>query len=172
LAILACLITAFAALGVRLYVYPQIDQLRRADAILILSGPHHDRYPFGLELAEQGWAPNLVISNPSGAGDRWVTRVCAAPHPKFTVHCFAPDPATTKGEGRELRRLAAQYGWHTVIVVTFRPHVSRARYILEQCFDGDLVMVASPTPVSTLRWSFEFLYQSAGYARSLLQPGC
>jgi len=171
-AVLVCLLCIAAAAGVPVYVRPQIDQLRHADAILILSGPYHRRYPFGFGLAEQGWAPNLVISNPSGAYDRSLTDYCAAPHPKFAVHCFVPDPTTTKGEARELRRLASQYGWHTIIVVTFRPHISRARFILQLCFDGDLVMVANPAPISGPRWAFEYLYQTAGYARAVLQPGC
>ena len=173
LAILVCLLfTAAVVAGLPVYVRPQIDQLRHADAIVILSGPHHRRYPFGLDLAGQSWAPNLVVSNPSGAANRELTDYCAAPHPEFAVHCFVPDPPTTKGEARQLRRLASQYGWRTVIVVTFRPHISRARFILEQCFDGDLVMVASPGRISGPRWAFEFVYQTAGYARAVLQPGC
>ncbi len=167
LAVVVCLLCGVVAAGLPVYVRPQVDQLRHADAILVLSGPKHGRYPFGLDLAKQGWAPELVISNPAGTAD-----LCAAPDPGITVHCFVPDPVTTKGEGRELRRLAAQYGWHTVIVVTFQPHISRARYILGQCFDGDLVMVASPTHISPARWGFEYAYQTAGYLRAVLQPGC
>jgi uncharacterized SAM-binding protein YcdF (DUF218 family) len=163
--------TATAA-GLPVYVRPQIDQLRQADAILILSGPSHRRYSFGFDLARQGWAPNLVVSNPGGAADRRLTDYCATPQPGFAVHCIVPDPATTKGEARQLRRLASQYGWRTVIVVTFRPHISRARFILEKCFDGNLVMLASPAHISGKRWAFEYLYQTAGYARTVLQPGC
>lgn len=171
-AVLVCLLLAAAVAGLPVYVRPQVDQLRRADAILVLSGPHHLRYPFGFDLAEQGWAPNLVISNPNPADNPRLTDFCAAPHPGVAVHCFDPDPATTKGEGRELRRLAMEYGWRTIIVVTFRPHISRARFILHQCFDDDLVMVASPDQISGPRWAFEYLYQTAGYARALVQPGC
>ncbi len=172
-AVLVCLlITTAAASGLPVYVSPQIDQLRYADAIFVLSGPYHRRYPFGLDLARQGWAPNLVISNPSGAADPMLADYCAARHQGFAVRCIVPDPVTTKGEGRQLRRLATEYGWRTVIVVTFRPHISRARFILEQCFDGNLVMVASPARISESRWAFEYLYQTAGYARTVLQPGC
>lgn len=163
--------TAVAA-GLPVYVHPRVDELRHADAIVILSGPHHSRYPFGFELAEQGWAPNLVVSNPSGTDNPRLTRYCAERHALFTVHCFDPDPPTTKGEARKLQRLVDEYGWRTVIVVTFRPHVSRARYILRQCFDGELVMVPNPTPISARRWAFEYLYQTAGYVRTLLQSGC
>jgi uncharacterized SAM-binding protein YcdF (DUF218 family) len=171
-AMLVCLLFTAATAGLPVYVRPQIDQLRHADAILILGGPYHRRYPFGFDLAGQGWAPNLVVSNPSGAANPELTDYCAAPHPEFAVYCFVPDPPTTNGEARQLRRLASQHGWRTVIVVTFRPHISRARFILEQCFDGDLVMVASPAHISGPRWAFEYLYQTAGYAHTVLQPGC
>jgi uncharacterized SAM-binding protein YcdF (DUF218 family) len=166
------LLTAAVIGGLLVYVRPQIDPLRHADAILILGGSGRHRYAFGLDLGLQGWAPKVVVSNPRGPDDPWLTKYCATPHPRLDLHCFVPDPPTTKGEGRELRRLAAQDGWRTVIVVTFRPHISRARFILEQCFDGDLVMVASPDHISLPRWAFEYVYQTVGYVRAALQPSC
>ncbi len=33
-------------------------------------------------------------------------------------------------------------------------------------------MVDSPARLSVPRWAFEYAYQSAGYARAVLQPGC
>ena len=168
-----CLLLIAAVIGgLPVYVRPQIDRLRHADAILILGGEGKSRYLVGLDLGLKGWAPNLVVSNPPEAKDVWGRDFCAAPPPRLDVHCFVPDPSTTKGEGRELRRLASQYGWRTVIVVTFRPHISRARFILEHCFDGDLVMVASPAHISVPRWAFEYVYQTSGYLRAALQPGC
>jgi hypothetical protein len=158
--------------GVPVYVRPQTDRLRHADAILILGGPDYHRYTFGLDLGSQGWAPNVVVSNPIGADDPWLTRFCAAPQTRYELHCFTPDPETTKGEGRELRRLASQHGWRTVIVVTLLPHISRARFILEQCFDGELVMVPIPVHLSVPIWAFHYVYQTAGYVRALFQPGC
>jgi uncharacterized SAM-binding protein YcdF (DUF218 family) len=169
----ACaLLTAAVLAGIPLYVKPHVDPLRHADAILILGGRDYDRYPFGISLGEQGWAPNVVISNPNGPTDTWLAGICRSPHQKFSLRCFDPSPETTKGEGRELRRLATQYGWRTVIVVTFMPHISRARYILEQCFDGDLVMVASPASISMRTWASEFVLQTAGFVRAFLQPTC
>jgi hypothetical protein len=103
--------------GAPVYVRPQIDPLWHADAIFILGGAYYGRYPFGLELGSEGWAPKVLVSNPPGRP--WLTDYCATPHPALDVRCFVPDPPTTKGEGRELRRLADQNGWRTVIVVTF-----------------------------------------------------
>jgi uncharacterized SAM-binding protein YcdF (DUF218 family) len=169
----ACvLLTAAVIGGLPIYVRPQIDPLRHADAIFILGGYGDLRYSFGLELGMQGWAPTVVVSNPHGKDDPWLTRYCATRHAGFDLQCFSPDPPTTKGEGQQLRRLASQFGWRTVIVVTFRPQISRARYILEHCFDGDLVMAASPDHLPARRWVYEYVYQTAGYARALLGPGC
>ena len=132
-----------------------------------MGGEDYRRYPFGFELGMQAWAPMVVVSNPHGADDAWLTDYCATPHPGFDLECFVPDPPTTKGEGQELRRLAEQYGWRTVIVVAFRPHISRARFILEQCFTGDLVMVASPADISAPTWAFQFVAARIQAAHSL-----
>ena len=91
--------------GLPVYVRPQVDPLRHADAILILGGPDYRRYTFGLDPGAQDWAPNVVVSNPKGTDDAWLTRLCAPPQAGFDLHCFIPDPPSTKGEGRELRRL-------------------------------------------------------------------
>lgn len=161
-----------ALAGIPVYVRPQIDPLRPADAIIILGGEGHRRYPYGFELGADGWAPDVVVSNPLGTKDDWLTDFCASPHREFRLHCFVPDPPTTKGEARELRRLAEQYGWRTVIVVTFRPHISRARYILQRCYNGALIMVESPARISVPKWIGEYVYQTAGYVRAVLQRGC
>jgi uncharacterized SAM-binding protein YcdF (DUF218 family) len=173
LVVSVCLLLIAAVIGgVPVYVRPQVDQLRHADAILILGGTDYGRYPFGLDLGSKGWAPRVVVSNPNGSDDPWLANYCATPHPGPELYCFVPDPLTTKGEGRELRRLAARYGWRTVIVVTFRPHISRARFILERCFDGDLIMVASPTRLSLPGWAYEYVAQTMGYLKAAAQPGC
>lgn len=166
------LLLAAVVAGVPVYVRPQVDQPRHGDAILILGGPNYYRYTYGFELGSQGWAPNVVVSSPHGREDKWLTQFCATPQTRFQLRCFTPDPPTTKGEGRELRRLASRYGWRTIIVVTLLPHISRARFILEQCFDGDLVMVPIPNRLSLPIWAFQYVYQTAGYARALVQPGC
>jgi uncharacterized SAM-binding protein YcdF (DUF218 family) len=166
-AVVAALIVA----GFPVYVRPQVDPVRKADAIFILGGPSYGRYPRGFELGSRGEAPTVVVSNPNGRNDPWLTQQCASAH-AFEIMCFVPDPPTTRGEGRELRRLAAERRWRTVVVVTFRPHVSRARFILQRCFDGELVMVEPDDPVSARRWVVEYALQTVGYVRAALQPGC
>jgi uncharacterized SAM-binding protein YcdF (DUF218 family) len=155
--------------GFPVYVRPQIDPLRKADAILVVGGADPDpRYRYGFELARQGWAPQLVISDP----DRQLGAQCAASYSGFTVECFVPDPRSTLGEARELRRLAAEKHWRTVIVVVYTPHISRARYIMGKCFDGALIMSAAPAHLTVLDWAWMYVYQSAGYLKSLVGGPC
>lgn len=170
--VVALVLMLVTAAGVPVYVHPRTDELRRADAIFVLGGPGYDRYVLGFELAEQGWAPTLVVSNPNGSRDPWLASKCVQSHPNFNVQCFFPDPPTTQGEAQELGRLAAKYNWHTVIVVTLRSHVSRARQIVERCYDGDLVVVASRTHLNAFKWVWQYAYQTAGYARAAFQSGC
>ena len=163
------MVVTLIAAGYPVYVRPQIDALRKADAILIVGGADPlPRYRYGFELADQGWAPHLVVSDP----DRQLTKPCSATHRGFTVECFVPDPRTTLGEARELRRLAEENHWRTVIVVAYPPHISRARYIIGRCFDGALMMAAAPDRLSIPDWAFMYGYQSAGYVKSLFSGGC
>ncbi len=168
--VVAAALTATAAC-VPTYVEPQLDELHRADAILVLGGPGHERYTYGLDLARKGLAGRVLLSDPSGGSDAWLNRLCGARF-AFAVVCFDPDPATTAGEARALRDLATAGGWNSVIVVTFRPHVSRARYIVQRCYGGDVMMAAGPADISAADWMWQIGYQTAGYVRSVFQRGC
>ena len=166
------LVIAALVTGLPVYVRPQTDSLRHADAIFVLGGEDWRRHSLGIELGMAGWAPKVVLSHPDGPGDNWASENCGKAYPGFEVDCFLPDPSTTRGEAREVRRRAEQYGWNRVIVVTYTPHISRARFVLQRCFDGELIMVASPAELSLWGWASEYLYQTAGYLKAELEPGC
>lgn len=161
------------AAGYPVYVRPQVDEPRQADAVLVLGGTAAgQRYLRGLQLAHDGMAPTLVLSNPYRPADPVLDAICGRSQPGFEVLCFAPDPRTTLGEGRELHRLASERGWRTVIVVTSTSHISRARYIIGKCFAGELVLVETPTTLSPWGWAWLYAYHSAGYVKSWLQGAC
>ena len=167
------LLLALGCLGIAgypFYVRPQIDPLRKADAIFVLGGYGFDRYDLGMQLEQEGWAPVLVDSGGYHHIDLW--NLCLTPRPPLNVVCFVASPPTTQGEAQELRRFAAKYGWRKVIVVTHRTHVSRARFILQRCFDGELIMRASSEKISLLTWLSEYFYQTVGYVKALLNPQC
>jgi uncharacterized SAM-binding protein YcdF (DUF218 family) len=155
--------------GIPVYVRPQIDSLRKSDAIYVLGGSGSG-YLFGVELAKGGWAPTVVLSG--GFTEPWLWPRCWRPSPPVNIVCIAPHPQTTLGEAHELRLLAAKYGWRRVVVVTSRPHISRARFILERCFAGELIMVESPAEISIARWAYEYVYQTAGYVKALANNDC
>ncbi|AKC37982.1 DUF218 domain [Mycolicibacterium phlei] len=168
---IAVLTTGFVTAGWRVYMHPQTDPLRPADAIVVLGGTPYERFDVGLDLAKRGYAPYLLIAQSTGANDRNMDKYCKG-HFTFTVSCFIPDPWTTEGEAQEIRAKAQELGWHHIIVITFTPHVSRARYIVGKCFDGELTMVASPTPSGVAFWSWMFVRQSGSYVKAFLTPGC
>lgn len=165
----ALVVGAVAAAGYPVYVEPKVDKPRAADAILVVGGDAPEpRFRRGLELARQGLAPHLVLSNPGGQ----VQHHCNDDIAGVAVECFDPEPRSTLGEARKLGRLAAERNWRTVMVVTYTPHISRARYIMQSCFDGELVMVEVPIRLPVTSWAWMYLYQSAGYVKAFLGPGC
>ncbi|OBF25118.1 hypothetical protein A5727_05490 [Mycobacterium sp. ACS4331] len=166
---LLAIVVVVGLAGYPVFVAPRVDDPRVADAILVVGGDGPAaRVRHGLDLARQGWAPHVVLSNPGGQ----VGQLCNLDDPAFTVECFDPDPRSTLGEARELGRLAAERSWRTVIVVTYPPHISRARYIMGRCFDGEVIMSAAPLDLSIPYWVWMYLYQSAGYAKAWLHRGC
>lgn len=152
--------------GWPVFVSPKIDEPQPADAVIVLGGAHDGREEVGLDLVRRGYAPRIIFSNPYGDNDKKMQSICHGSF-DFPVDCFVPAPSTTEGEGFEIERLAQLHGWKTVIAVTFVPHISRARYIISQCYSGELLMVASRPELSIGTWAFNYVYQTAGYIRNL-----
>ena len=147
-------------------VDPTVNRATHADAVVVLGPPTKDgRLETGLTLINQGYARNLVISLNSPK-QRRASAVCDRPPAGVSVTCFSPDPATTQGEAQHIRRLVSAQHWKTVIVVTSTYHISRARMIIERCFDGRLEMVAARSHISPLVWAYQFAYQTGGYLKA------
>ncbi len=149
------------------YVRPRTDAPARADAIVVLGGAHDGREELGLRLARDGYAPVVVFSDPYEHSPR-MNRICHGGY-SFRVECFDPEPRTTRGEGLELAARARAGGWQRVIVVTWTPHISRARYVLGKCWDGEILLVDAHPPISLGRWVYNFAYQSVGYAKAAVE---
>ncbi|RRQ29119.1 YdcF family protein [Rhodococcus sp. Eu-32] len=164
----AVAVATASAVGYPVYVDPVADRPAHADAIVVLGGSEDNRDELGLELAEDGYAPELVYSNPYGSVDR-LTEICRDGRSDVTVECFVPEPGTTRGEAREIRDRAGREGWKSVVVVTSTPHLSRARYIIGKCWDGDVTYVPSTTDRYVFEWAWEYVYQTAGYARAVFE---
>ncbi|WP_247596212.1 MULTISPECIES: YdcF family protein [unclassified Rhodococcus (in: high G+C Gram-positive bacteria)] len=151
-----------------------IDPVTPADAIIVLGGEHDGREAYGVSLAEQGVADTVVLSDPYGSKDPVMKKYCDKKTAEYTVLCVDPIPGTTRGEAIFTQQLAQERGWKHVIVVSWRYHLPRARFIFGQCFDGDVTMRPVPRTYgfSLVQWEYTYLYQLAGFVKAGVQGGC
>lgn len=143
------LVAAWLVLSLVLFVWsPWLGKApAHADAVVVLSG-EQSRLPPALALVRRGVAPLLAISSIRET-PRWraARRLCAAHrYAGARVICFEAVPYSTRGEARTVARLARERGWHEVVVVTSRFHVTRAHMLFRRCYHGGLAFVASPSP--------------------------
>jgi uncharacterized SAM-binding protein YcdF (DUF218 family) len=150
-AALVAIVVAFGLVTARILVWPATGAPARVNAIVMLAGPG-DRLPVALELAREHRAPVLVVSQ----GWQGYGGPCPAPVPGVKLICFDPDPPTTRGEAEALSRLAKQYGWTSVLLVTTRTQDTRARIIVGRCFTGSVYVDTAPLPLSN--WPYEIAY--------------
>ncbi len=133
---------AFVAATFYLFVFPPMDRVTHADAVVVLSGGRTDRLPKGLKLVQSGVAPTLVISDGRAQGYPQANKLCRGGQP-FKVVCFVPDPYSTRGEAEGVARLARKYHWRSLVVVTSRYHVFRSRILFKRCFKGPVAVTGS-----------------------------
>ncbi len=153
-------------------MYPNdVDQPRRADAIFVL-GPYLDpRASQAIELAQRLGVEHVAYSVGDTPGQIDGGRCVDVPR-GIQVTCFVPSPYTTRGEARELRKLAAARHWKSVIVLAPRAQISRAQMLIDRCYSGKVQMVRTPDTYGASDWAYEFVHQSGGVAKALVEPGC
>lgn len=149
----------------------------RVDAVVVLGGEHDGREGYGLALTRQGLASTLVLSDPYPADDRLMSHMCLGRYHAVEVICSRPDPMTTRGEAIMTRRLALERHWKSVLVVSWRYHLPRARLLFHQCLSNIGVSVAAKAvprdyvyPV--WYWQYTYLYQFAGIAKAVTVDHC
>jgi uncharacterized SAM-binding protein YcdF (DUF218 family) len=168
---LAVMGTLFLGVTARLFVWPSTNHVDRADAVVVLDGGSGERLEEARALMARRVAPALAIStgrelDMDEAGD-----LCTEPQP-FEVVCFTPRPDTTRGEARALARLARENGWNEVVLVTSTYHATRARMLLERCFDGRVKVVAASPPRRPLHWAAAVVHEWAAMVETMLRRGC
>jgi len=126
-------LTAFSVAFVR-FLLPTDDVPRDPDVVVVLGGAGAERAALGIELAERYDARLMLSSSAAVFGERQ-GRMCSV-----DAICIEPIPETTRGEAREIARLAEQEGWDHVTVATSAFHTSRSRLLFRQCL-GDRVTV-------------------------------
>jgi hypothetical protein len=146
----AVIAAAFATATARVIVWPAQGMPPHVDAIVMMSGPG-DRMPVALWLAHERRAPVLVVSR-----SQYNTGPCPAAVPGVKVICFAPDPGNTRGEAEFASRLAKQYRWHSVVLVTTAEQDTRARLIMRRCYGGSVYVVTAPLPWTQLPYEIAY----------------
>ena len=154
-----------------------------ADAVFVLGPADEARVAHARDLMDQGLAPTVVYATPQGdfgGGGEAATDEIGKPHcdqgKDYEVICFEPDPSTTQGEAMKMRELVAERGWDNIIVITMRPHVSRAQLIVDRCYSGQTQW--SPIDYVDDYWRYPwmtfkaYVYQSAGFLKAWATPGC
>ena len=101
LSIALALISIFAVLTARLFVWPAQGMPTQVSAIVMLAGPGV-RLPVALQLADEHRAPVLVVSQ----GHDGYGSPCPPRSSGVQLICFDPDPPTTQGEAEYIGRLA------------------------------------------------------------------
>ena len=121
-------------------VWPTTYEPERADAVVLLSGDGA-RLPGALHLMERKVAPTLVfVGTPDVLA---VVALCRDPQ-AFEVVCLQPSPDNTRTEARAAGELARARRWQSMVLVTSRYHVTRARLLFSRCFDGTVGAIGDP----------------------------
>jgi uncharacterized SAM-binding protein YcdF (DUF218 family) len=166
LLLLAGLVLGWVIAAAVMFVWPPRGADGRADAAVFLAGGRGPRLSEGLSLVRKGVAPVLVISD--GWSPTWpeANRLCAGRPSPVPVVCFHPDPYSTHGEAEAFAKLAKRRGWTSVVVVSSRYHLVRARMLFERCYGGR-VEIASPdgtllnrvlaAPIETVKLGYALL---------------
>ena len=160
-AALLTVVIVYVASAAFLFVWPSTGTPTRADALVILGpGLHGERFAEGEALMKKGLAEVLVVSTASG-GTRPGGGMCTRRW-RFEVICFRAHPFSTRGEAREVGRLASERGWRSLIVVTSPYHVERARMLLRRCYPARLEMVAAESRLRLLEHIERLAHESDG----------
>jgi hypothetical protein len=155
-------IVAFGLVTARLFVWPAQGMPANVNAIVMLAGPG-ERLPIALQLAREHRAPMLVVSQ----GWQGYGGPCPRKIPGVTLICFDPDPGTTRGEAEVIGRLARQYRWSSVALVTTRSQDTRARMIVKRCFGGSTYVVTAAQPLGS--WPYQIAYAWGALVKALVE---
>jgi uncharacterized SAM-binding protein YcdF (DUF218 family) len=138
----------------------------RVDAVVMLAGPG-DRLPVAVQLARQGRAPVLVVSQ----GHLGYGGPCPAPVPGVALVCFDPNPADTRGEAEFVARLAQRDHWRAIAVVATPEQDVRARLVVGRCYPGTVYVVTAPVPLTQLPYQVAYGW-AALFKALVLQRSC
>ena len=157
----------FVVAGLPIYVFPQVDEPAKVDVIYVLGLATETRMALADGMLEAGLSETLMISTPDPEEDP----LCE-PRSDVRVYCLTPEPFTTQGEAQDLATMAADHDWNSALVITFTPHIDRARMLIKRCYTGELRVVEDDAAISIGYWGYQYLYQTGAFIKAALTPGC
>lgn len=149
--VVLAVLVAVSLVTMRLFVWPAQGAPSRVNAIVMLDGTG-DRLAVALQLAREHRAPVLVVS----LGRDGYDGPCPPKTPGVRTICFDPNPADTRGEAEFVGRLALEYRWRSVVLVTTRGQDTRARITVAHCFGGSIYVITAA--ISLGEWPHEIAY--------------
>jgi uncharacterized SAM-binding protein YcdF (DUF218 family) len=163
------------------------EPLEHSDAIVVLAGARVERWLEAVDLYRAGWAPRIVLSRgrmedaerrvhemgirfPAEA-DLVSDAMVQMKVPADAILMLPDMLDNTAQEAAATRRLATEFSWSRIIVVTSKYHSRRARYAFEREFRGSPTRIlmratAYDTSVPDRWWSTR---QDARYVASEMQ---
>jgi uncharacterized SAM-binding protein YcdF (DUF218 family) len=164
-------VAVWLAVSAYLFEWPSDDSVRRSDAIVVLGpGPHGERLRKAKELLRRHLAPRLVAAVPD-TEQGWVELRAMCSEGRAT--CFRAQPFTTRGEARHVARLARRNNWKSLIVVTSRYHVVRARLLYDRCFNGELMVVGARAGHRPVELAKRTIHEWGGLLNAVIfERGC
>ena len=138
---------ALLGLSVLPVLRPSTDRPARADAVIVLSGDHGERYAIASSLVEEGLVPTLVFV---GTPDRPVEDELCQTRGRVEYLCLRPQPDNTRAEARAVAGLVESRRWQKVVVVTSSFHVTRSRLLFRRCLNAEVSMMGGESPYE--RW--------------------
>lgn len=143
----AAVLSVVLAAAAGFVLWPRLDAPTDGDAVIVLSGDHGERLRAAVAMMERGQAPTLVLL---GAPDfPAADALCSSDDSSrsYEVLCVRPHPdPNTRGQARAAAALAADRHWRTLVIVTSKRHVERARMLFDRCFSGELRVVGADAP--------------------------
>lgn len=138
----------------------------RVDAIVVPGGPGN-RIALAMKLAEEDRANYLVLSE----GLYIPPNLCGTHVGSARVLCFQPNPETTQGEAEATARVAKEYGFQSIVLVTTPDQTWRAELRFRRCYGGRVYGVT--TSLRLHLWPMQVAYQWAATVKAeVVNRGC
>jgi len=133
------------AIGATLIVSDPIEEV---DAVVVLSGGSNDRLLLAVDIHDEGYAPNLVITNTNRTSNALLRQnAINAGFPREGIYITDVYVDSTYDEAVSVREIAIAQGWRKLIIVTDPYHSFRTRLIFQrELSESGIAVIVRPVP--------------------------